>query len=715
MQSGQPLVTLTFEPPLERVVTAEQPSRAAWVRAAVGVSAAGVLVAGFGALATRPELRQGSFAPDLTVLVIAGILSRRWGIPLPGRGFASFVLAVPLIALLLRGWQFAVVAAALSVLIGDGLVRRLRLGDTLVNVARLTFGTGVVGISYAALGGATGAAALAPDNLLALACVVILMGTIVNATFYLDLALSRGAAWVDPHLTMRWELVVYGASVALGLAWVDLASAQLPVLATLFLIGVLGAATLILYDVIRTAVRADALRLIQRMAGAVAADVSIQRSFARIQALTQQLVPWDSMSFARYNAAADEMEIVAQSGNAGPQRFAAGAGAVSEAVRLRQPMVTTDGRGSQGAGSEVLVPLYQGDDLVGLWSVRYRTAHAYRQADAELLALLGPQLALSLSLSSLVRPLADSSSQAAAYVRQLTATTRAAGKGFAEVTASAAQAEQQARQAVERVSTAVETLGAVVGQISETLRAAREMQETSTVVAGAALDVRSATAQAVDQLKHLGATIDEGAAEVGQLRDAAGEVERFSETISGIAYQTNLLALNATIEAARAGTHGRGFGVVADEVRKLAEESEKAARSIGRSAQDTRKVIDRAARLLEGIGRQLRELAHASGQLGTRLEAIVDTAETTRRTADRAVTRPQETLTLAERAGGFLGEAQAAATKAAEAASAVAANAGERRRIVGELARGAEELSRLAEQLAHSAQFMQGGPGADRA
>ena len=65
------------------------------------------------------------------------------------------------------------------------------------------------------------------------------------------------------------------------------------------------------------------------------------------------------------------------------------------------------------------------------------------------------------------------------------------------------------------------------------------------------------------------------------LKQQTQKIMEIVETVVGIADQTNLLALNAAIEAARAGDRGLGFAVVADEVRMLAEESEKAAKTIG--------------------------------------------------------------------------------------------------------------------------------------
>ena len=50
---------------------------------------------------------------------------------------------------------------------------------------------------------------------------------VVNATFYLELALGRSLAWVDPRLTARWEAVVYACSAGLALGWLALMHASL--------------------------------------------------------------------------------------------------------------------------------------------------------------------------------------------------------------------------------------------------------------------------------------------------------------------------------------------------------------------------------------------------------------------------------------------------------------------------------------------------------
>src|SRR5262245_27326762 len=102
---------------------------------------------------------------EFALLVIAASLTRRYGLQLPGRGFASFVLGVVLYALLRHGWAFAALVAALGMAAGDLLFRRLRASAALVNAGHLAAGSAVVGFAYErALGGALGAAAFGAGN-----------------------------------------------------------------------------------------------------------------------------------------------------------------------------------------------------------------------------------------------------------------------------------------------------------------------------------------------------------------------------------------------------------------------------------------------------------------------------------------------------------------------------------------------------------------------
>jgi len=84
-------------------------------------------------------------------------------------------------------------------------------------------------------------------------------------------------------------------------------------------------------------------------------------------------------------------------------------------------------------------------------------------------------------------------------------------------------------------------------------------------------------------------SVEELSKTILSLSERSNDIVKIVDIISQISEQTNLLALNAAIEAARAGDAGRGFAVVADEVRKLAEESQKAAKSIGELIEQTRR------------------------------------------------------------------------------------------------------------------------------
>src|SRR5213593_1488146 len=692
------------------------------VRALVSVGAALAIAAALLPYARGPAAMTAGLGLELLALIGAGALTRRSGIALPGNGFSSYILGVVAYAVLDGGWPLAVLVAPVAMALGDLSLRRLTPAAAASNAAHLTAGTAVAGLLYERLGGATGPDALAAANVGPLVALLVLLPVIVNATFYLELALSRSLAWVDPRLTARWEAIVYACSVGLAAGWLRLLHGELGATDGLVLGAALAAATAVSLYVIRLGVRADELALIQGLSQAIAGDISLARSFERIQQLTRRLVPWEQMGFARYDSTTNEMELVADTATGAAERrafrFDANAGLTGEAVRLRRPVVAHALRpdqvvvpGRENPGSEVLVPLYHAGQLVGLWSVRHSDPAMYRDADGDMLALLAPQLALMLAIEESVQPVVGASERTSAYIETLTATTQEIHASSEEVAAAARRANQGAAQAAGLV-------GAVERQWDQLRQHAGEVAAAgdATRDAGAQMEqttdkVRLATQAAARRLTDLGATAEESAREVRRLRDVAEQVEKFSETIGFVANQTNLLALNATIEAARAGVHGRGFAVVADEVHKLAEASGREARAVGKSAQETRRALDRAAQLLERIRTDLTEVAQGSAEWVADLSRIAEAASGTARAGKRVAELARGIAALSGRIGTSLEQAKGGAQSSTAEADAVAAAAAEQLKAIEDLAHGATELAQLAENLAKAVRFVRGENG----
>ena len=149
--------------------------------------------------------------------------------------------------------------------------------------------------------------------------------------------------------------------------------------------------------------------------------------------------------------------------------------------------------------------------------------------------------------------LSDQISDATADTSQRASTVAAAAEEMCVTSGSVASSVDQATTNLEGIVDATSQMTATIAEIAATSAKARVITEKASSQAG-------------------GITLL-----MARLGEAAEEIGKVTDTITGISSQTNLLALNAT-----AGSAGKGFGVVANEVKELAQQTSLAAVDIKR-------------------------------------------------------------------------------------------------------------------------------------
>jgi methyl-accepting chemotaxis protein len=641
------------------------------------------------------------------LLVVVGASTRYFGIPLPGKGFTSFVVGSGIAAVIALDWAAGALVCALGCFAGDALLRRLPIRNALGNSGHIATAAVASGVVYGLSGGGVGPEAFYAENLWRLGIFIALFVGTLNFTFYLQLKLSQAIAWVDPRLTARWELAVAVLATLIALAALRASYGVWTPADALAVIAILSALTMLAHWLVRQGAAGESLVLVHGLSRVISARIELTRAFTDVQRLSRSLVPWDDMGIATYDAAANEFIVVAETSGTYPPgtRLPASSILAGLAIRLGRPVTDLSLPREQrvmraDGGSEILVPLKLGEQLIGIWSVRHSREEMYREHDADLLGFVSPQLALSLSLDSLVQPVLHTSEEMASHVESITASAEELHAVSEESAASARRLAQTSRMLAETLSRGATEARTAHEAATSTVEEGRVTSDRGGEMLEDARAVRQATADALSRLTAAAAVVAESAQEVSRLEEISLAVQQFGRTITGLADQTGLLALNAAVEAARAGVHGRGFAVVAQEIRTLADRSSFEAEGVERAVRDTRTALERVVGLMERTRTEVLAVAGSSQLWLDELDRIVSASEAVASAGHRIVGTARDSAERSSSMSGSLAEAEQDAVRAAAETEAVAGAITEQEGAVEALNESATHLSDLAHRLA---------------
>ncbi|MBQ8978297.1 MAG: hypothetical protein IJ080_00875 [Oscillospiraceae bacterium] len=195
---------------------------------------------------------------------------------------------------------------------------------------------------------------------------------------------------------------------------------------------------------------------------------------------------------------------------------------------------------------------------------------------------------------------------------------------------------------IESISGSLDSTALLMEQISNTLSAGAQEQEStiseiSADIVGIVGEVRQGLEEAElasrtailsteklhennDEVKHM-------VEAMGEITDASHQIETIIRAIEDIAFQTNILALNAAVEAARAGAAGKGFAVVADEVRSLATKSAEAANTTSSLIEMSIAAVDNGTELAQSVADRMSDAIRASEQSSAHAKRIAELTE----------------------------------------------------------------------------------------
>jgi hypothetical protein len=161
-------------------------------------------------------------------------------------------------------------------------------------------------------------------------------------------------------------------------------------------------------------------------------------------------------------------------------------------------------------------------------------------------------------------------------VRSITASIRQVVIGLREGANQVASAAGQVSSASQSLAQGATEQAAGLEETSSSLE---EMSSMTKQNADNAQQANTLAAEAKKAANNGSEAMNRMAGAIEDIKKSSDETAKIIKVIDEIAFQTNLLALNAAVEAARTGEAGKGFAVVAEEVRNLAMRSAEAAKN----------------------------------------------------------------------------------------------------------------------------------------
>lgn len=493
---------------------------------------------------------------------------------------------------------------------------------------------------------------LSTDGIPAMAVFVVTYFVLARALQYFSLLVRDKLLPDERSLILRYEVIAIGASavavlvVVLTVATVGVAGWNVVALA-------LGFAALLFHRIIEEAIGAEELNKIHQMELVVSSDASLGDAFTRIAGLANRLIDWREFRILRLQDGVPRLLFSGRYGMIDPVAAPPPAGQAlrDEALATGRAVVVNDAATDPrlrstdvGVGSAVVMPLRFGERTVGLLELEHHKRGAYGARQLSVVQRFASQLATTIQIQELRRPLVDSVARLERQVVTMSESAHQLRGGAETVARLASEISRSVAEESDQAARGRDASAEVYTSMSSIARDAREAAGASDHAVQIATEHRGTIGTAIERLVSAKGFVGESGTLMAELGDEARRVTAFIGVIRDLAEQTNLLALNAAIEAARAGEQGRGFAVVAEEIRKLAEQSGRASDEASGLVATLAGQMERATRQMDRGQAMVADVESLSESARDAMAQVVDSSRSAATWAKRIaeVSRAQE-------------------------------------------------------------------------